>query len=77
VAPIEKLAILRMDGDMYESTMDALNSLYHKVAPGGFVIVDDYILPACRKAVDDFRRDHAIEAPMEDVDGAAVFWEKA
>ena len=40
-APIEKLAILRLDGDMYESTMDALVSLYPKVSPGGYVIVDD------------------------------------
>jgi hypothetical protein len=54
-APIDKLAVLRLDGDMYESTMDALNALYHKVSPAGFVIVSDYILPACAQAVDDFR----------------------
>lgn len=76
VAPIEKLAILRLDGDMYESTMDALNALYHKLVPGGFVIIDDYLLPACRQAVDEFRKRHNIAATVEEVDGAAVFWQK-
>ena len=41
-APIEQIAVLRLDGDMYSSTMDALEPLYDKVSPGGFVIVDDY-----------------------------------
>lgn len=74
-APIEKLAVLRLDGDMYESTMDALNALYAKVSPGGFVIVDDYILKACAKAVDDFRARYGIVAPMHEVDGAAIWWQ--
>lgn len=73
-APIEKLAILRLDGDMYESTIQALHALYHKVSPGGFVIVDDYVLPPCAKAVDDFRTRHGIMAPLQEVDGAAVWW---
>lgn len=73
-APIERLAVLRLDGDMYESTMDALNALYHKVSPGGFVIVDDYVLEPCAKAIHDFRGQHGIEAAMEPVDGAAVWW---
>jgi O-methyltransferase len=74
VAPIDRLAVLRLDGDMYESTVDALNALYHKVSPGGFVIVDDYVLEPCAKAIHDFRGQHGIEAPMEPVDGAAVWW---
>jgi len=74
VAPIDRLAVLRLDGDMYESTMDALNALYHKVSPGGFVIVDDYVLEPCARAIHDFRGQHGIEAPMEPVDGAAVWW---
>ena len=45
-APIEKLAILRLDGDMYELTIQSLDALYHKLSPGGFVIIDDYLLPA-------------------------------
>jgi O-methyltransferase len=74
-APIERLAVLRLDGDMYESTWEALTALYAKVSPGGFVIIDDYILPACRQAVDEFRRVHSIAAPLQEVDGAAVYWE--
>lgn len=41
-APISRLSLLRLDGDLYESTMDALTALYDKVTPGGFIIVDDY-----------------------------------
>lgn len=74
-APIERLAVLRLDGDMYESTMDALDALYHKVSPGGFVIVDDYVLEPCAEAIHDFRKRHGIEASMEPVDGAAVWWQ--
>lgn len=73
-APVERLAILRLDGDMYESTIEALDALYHKVSPGGFVIIDDYILPRCRQAVHDFRARHNITAELEAVDGVAVFW---
>jgi hypothetical protein len=73
-APIDRLAVLRLDGDMYESTIQALEALYHKISPGGFVIVDDYILKACAQAVDEFRGRHGITAEMQDVDGAAVWW---
>lgn len=76
-APVEKLALLRLDCDMYESTIEALRHLYDKVAPGGFVIVDDYgCVPGCRRAVDDFRRDRGIADPIVDIDGWGVFWRK-
>jgi hypothetical protein len=77
VAPIERLAILRLDGDMYESTMDALTALYDKVSPGGFVIIDDYILPGCRKAIGDFRAARGISEAIQEIDGSGAFWEKA
>jgi Macrocin-O-methyltransferase (TylF) len=77
-APIDRLAILRLDGDMYESTMDALASLYDKVSPGGFVIVDDYgAYPRCRAAIEDFRSDRKIKEPMHDIDGSGVYWQRA
>lgn len=76
-APIGRLAILRLDGDMYSSTIQTLDALYKKVSVGGFVIVDDYILEGCRKAVDDFRRDHRIDDQLQEVDGAAVYWRKS
>jgi O-methyltransferase len=75
-APIKAISILRLDGDMYESTKDALNGLYKKVSPGGFVIVDDYGLPqdTCRRAIHDFRFIHDIQAPIIDIDGWGAFW---
>jgi O-methyltransferase len=41
-APIEKIAFLRLDGDIYASTRDAIESLYDRVSIGGFIYVDDY-----------------------------------
>jgi len=75
-APIERLAVLRLDGDMYGSTMDALVPLYPKVSPGGFVIIDDYELAGCRQAVDEYRVDHGIRDELVSVDHTAVFWRK-
>lgn len=74
-APIRQLAILRMDGDLYESTNDALQAMYHRVAPGGFVIVDDYASwKGCRKAIDDFRAEHQIEAEVTPIDHSGIYW---
>lgn len=77
VAPIEKLAIIRLDGDMYESTMDGLTNLYHKLSPGGFVIIDDYgVIPACKKAVHDFRDEQGITEEIVNIDDSGYFWQK-
>ena len=77
-APIEKLAVLRLDGDLYESTMDALNPLYAKVASGGFIIVDDYFaISQCEQAILDFRATHGISDPIHKIDDAAVYWRKS
>ncbi len=76
-APIEKLALVRLDGDMYESTMDALVNLYPKLSKGGYVIVDDYhVVPACKKAVHDFCDTAQISPILEEIDGVGVFWKK-
>lgn len=75
-APIGKLAILRLDGDMYESTMDALNNLYPKLSRGGFCIIDDYALETCAKAVEDFRKEHGINAELHVVDWTGRYWVK-
>ncbi len=75
-APIDKLAIMRLDGDMYESTMDALSALYDRLSPGGFVIIDDYCLPNCKHAVSYFRELHSINEPLLEIDNAAVYWRK-
>lgn len=76
-APINKLALLRLDGDMYESTWDALTALYHKVTPGGFIVVDDYLsYPGCRDAVDEFRNAENVQSPLVPIDEVSVFWRK-
>lgn len=67
-APIDKISILRLDGDMYESTIDVLKNLYHKLSLGGYCIIDDYHHPACRAAVQDFRAGNDINEPITKVD---------
>lgn len=77
-APVERLAVLRLDGDMYESTMDALASLYPRLSVGGFVIVDDYgPVPGCYRAVQDFRERHHIGDPLVSIDWSAVYWRRS
>ena len=76
-APIEQLAVLRLDGDLYESTWDALSVLYPKVSAGGYVIVDDYgTFEGCRSAVDDYRRQMRISDPIQEIDDDSVFWRR-
>lgn len=77
VAPIERLALIRLDGDMYESTMDALRNLYPKLSVGGYVIVDDYdAVPACPQAVHDFRDEFGITDPLVRIDRLSVYWRR-
>ena len=77
MAPIKKIAILRLDGDMYESTMDALNNLYPKLSIGGYLIIDDYYaVPACSMAINDFRTKYGIQDPIENIDGMGAFWKR-
>ena len=76
-ASIERLSILRLDGDMYQSTAEGLMYLYDKVTPGGFVIVDDYgALGGCQAATNDFRRERNISEPIQNIDGIGVYWQK-
>ncbi len=76
-APTGPIAVLRMDGDLYVSTMDALMNLFDRVSPKGYIIVDDYkSWNGCRQAVDEFRKQRAIEAPIIDIDSHAVYWRK-
>jgi len=77
-ADIKGLAVLRLDGDMYESTMDGLMNLYDKVSDGGFVIVDDFgAVEGCKRAVMDFRKGRGIEDRIQDIDGIGAFWRKS
>jgi len=73
---IKQLALLRLDGDMYESTIQVLDALYDKVSVGGYIIIDDYNLKWAKKATDDFRILHTITDPLIIIDGAGVYWKK-
>ena len=79
-APIAQLALIRVDGDFYESTRDALVSLYDKLSVGGYVIIDDYGEDSwtyCRRAVDEFRAARGISDPMIPVDAKCVYWKRS
>ena len=77
-APIDQLALLRLDGDLYSSTIQTLDALYDKVSVGGFVVVDDYgSIPACKQATDDFRARRRIEDTIQVIDWAGVYWRKS
>jgi len=76
-APIKQLAILRVDGDLYESTMEALTIMYDKVSPGGWIIDDDYgAVPNAKAAVEDFRKKRGITAELKHIDWTGVYWQK-
>jgi O-methyltransferase len=77
-APLSRLAILRVDADLYSSTLEVLNALYPKLSPGGYAICDDYQnLPDCRKAIDQYRGEHGITEELKKIDRRAVYWQKA
>jgi hypothetical protein len=76
-APIDSIAVLRLDGDYYQSTIEILTYLYDKVSPGGWVIVDDYYnIEACYKAVHDFRNVKNCKEPIQKIDWSSVYWIK-
>ncbi len=78
-APMGALSLMRLDGDFYESTRDGLTSLYDRLSIGGYVIIDDYGEDSwtyCRKAVDEFRAERHIEAPLIAVDSKCSYWRR-
>lgn len=63
------IALLHADGDWYESTMDILRNLYGRVAPGGFVQIDDYgYWEGCRQAVTDFQQFTGVRFELTRID---------
>lgn len=76
-APIRSLCILRLDGDHYESTMDALVNLYPKLSVGGYLIIDDYnVVEGCNLAIDDYRRKHNITELIHVIPRAGAHWQR-
>ena len=77
-APIDRIALLRLDGDMYESTMDALTHLYPKLSKGGYILIDDYgAVKMAKQAVKDYRNLNNISEEIKHVDWTGVYWKKA
>jgi O-methyltransferase len=77
-APIDSISLMRLDGDLYESTWDALINLYPKLSRGGYCVIDDYGgIPACKQAVEDYRKQHDIREPIVAIDTTGVYWRRA
>ena len=77
-APIERLALLRLDGDLYQSTWEALENLYPRLSVGGILIVDDYgAFEPCRRAVEDYRSRHDITDEVVPIDWTGVWWRRS
>ncbi|HSV37267.1 MAG TPA: TylF/MycF family methyltransferase [Nocardioidaceae bacterium] len=77
-APLDKLAVIRLDGDMYESTIQAIEVLYPKLSVGGFCIIDDFgsHVSQAQQAVHDYRAAHGITDTIIDIDGTGAYWRK-
>ena len=76
-APIERLALMRLDGDMYESTQVAIGSLYPKLSGGGYCIIDDYYSHSgARQAVTEYREQNGIVDPIQQIDWSGAFWRR-
>jgi O-methyltransferase len=70
-------ALIRLDGDMYGSTLDSLSNLYPGLSAGGYVIVDDYYaLASSRQAVDDYRAEHGISEALQRIDWTGAYWRR-
>ena len=75
--PSEKIAVLRLDGDMYESTIDPLTHLYDRIPDGGWVIVDDYhVVPAAKRALHDFLNSREEKQMLREIDGVGIYFRK-
>jgi O-methyltransferase len=75
----ERWAVVRLDADTHDATRAALDALYPGLAVGGYLIVDDYGVMEdhqCRRAVDEFRTEHGISEPLEEVDWTCVRWRR-
>lgn len=79
-APVQQLAVIRLDGDLYESTIDAITALYPKLSIGGYLIVDDYNAPgwdrACGQAIRDYREANGVTEPIQEIDWSGVYWRR-
>ena len=74
---LEQIALLRIDGDWYESTKVCLEQLFDTVTAGGYVIIDDYgFFPGCKAAVDEFIKARELKVELKPVDYSRVYFQK-
>lgn len=74
---LEAISVLRLDGDMYESTIDPLRYLYDRIPIGGWVIIDDYeVVPACKEAVHTFFAERSFDPELIPIDGVGRYFRK-
>lgn len=74
---IGKLSLVRLDGDMYESTWDSLNALYPKLEKGGYLIIDDYYNnKGCRNAVMDYFKQEKLNHEIIQIDWTGAYFKK-
>jgi O-methyltransferase len=74
---IEKIALLRIDGDWYDSTKVCLETLYDRVVQNGFIIIDDYgTFSGCRKAVDEFFLNTGTSPRIQKSDQDCIYFRK-
>ncbi len=70
------ISLLRLDGCLYESTKVCLEYLYPKVSKGGYVIIDDYALTGCKKAIHEYLDKHGLTPTIIPIEGGLgpVYW---
>lgn len=74
----KEIALLRLDGDWYESTKVCFDHLYSRLSKGGIVLLDDYnCWEGCKKATDEYREANNIKDPIVTIDNEAVYWIKS
>ena len=83
-AGLKRIAYLRLDGDMYNSTRDAIERLEPLVSSGGIIYVDDYgSFRGCALAIDEYRTAMGITAPLHPLAAGpynkfqGLWWRKA
>jgi cephalosporin hydroxylase len=73
-APIAAISLLRLGDDLDDQVGDILDALYDRITPGGFVVMEDYMSPATKQAIQAFRTKRGIDEPIEQIDWSGAFW---
>jgi O-methyltransferase len=73
----EKIAILRLDMDIYDPTKYVLSLLYDKISKGGYIIIDDWALTGVRLAVEEFWKERGIDPKILTIENSTpIYWVK-